>query len=57
MSMTEIVKIFGERKIRSFWDDAVENWYFSIVDVVAVLADSESPHNYWSVFRGLVEGK
>jgi len=47
MSMTEIVKIFGERKIRSIWDDAVEKWYFSIVDVVAVLTGSANPLAYW----------
>ena len=40
MSMTEIVKVFGERKIRSVWDDAAEEWYFSVVDVVAVLTES-----------------
>ena len=47
MSMTEIVKMFGERKIRSIWDDVAENWYFSIVDVVAVLTESADPLAYW----------
>ena len=37
MSRQEIIKIFGDRKIRSVWDDEAEIWYFSIVDVVAVL--------------------
>ena len=43
MSMTEIVKVFGERKIRSVWDDVAEEWYFSVVDVVAVLTESADP--------------
>ena len=47
MSMTEIVKLFGERKIRSIWDDVAENWYFSVVDVVAVLTESANPLAYW----------
>ena len=47
MSMTEIVKLFGERKIRSIWDDVAENWYFSVVDVVAVLTESIDPLAYW----------
>ena len=51
MSMTEIVKVFGERKIRSVWDDAAEEWYFSVVDVVAVLTESADPRNYWKVLK------
>ena len=51
MSMTEIVKLFGERKIRSIWDDVTENWYFSVIDVVAVLTESDNPRKYWSVLK------
>ena len=51
MAKQEIVKIFGERKIRSVWDDEVEKWYFSVVDVVAVLTESENPRNYWKVLK------
>lgn len=51
MSMTEIVKVFGERNIRSFWDDVAEEWYFSVVDVVAVLTESANPRNYWKVLK------
>jgi len=51
MSMTEIVKMFGERKIRSIWDDAVQDWYFSVIDVVGVLTDSANPANYWKVLK------
>ena len=47
MSKQEIVKIFGDRKIRSVWDDKAEKWYFAIVDVVAVLTDSKDPLAYW----------
>ena len=51
MSMTEIVKMFGERKIRSVWDDETETWYFSVIDVVAVLTESANPRNYWKVLN------
>ena len=47
MSKQEIIKIFGDRKIRSVWDDEAEIWYFSIVDVVAVLTESKDPLAYW----------
>ena len=33
------------------WDDVEEKWYFSIVDVVAVLTDSLNPRNYWKVLK------
>ena len=51
MSKQEIIKIFGDRKIRSVWDDEAEIWYFSIVDVVAVLTESADPANYWKVLK------
>jgi hypothetical protein len=51
MSKQEIVKIFGDRKIRSVWDDEAGKWYFSVVDVVAVLTESENPRNYWKVLK------
>lgn len=51
MSKQEIIKIFGDRKIRSIWDGEAEKWYFSVVDVVAVLTDSENPRNYWKVLK------
>ena len=47
MSKQEIIKIFGDRKIRSVWDDEAEIWHFSIVDVVAVLTGSKDPLAYW----------
>lgn len=47
MSKHEIVKVFGERKVRTVWDDKAEKWYFSIVDVVAVLTESVAPLAYW----------
>ena len=43
MTKREIAKLFEERKIRTVWDDEQEKWYFSIVDVVAVLTDSKGP--------------
>ena len=42
------IKIFEERKVRTLWDSETEEWYFSVVDVVAVLTDSENPRRYWS---------
>ncbi len=45
------IKLFGGDKIRAVWDDEQEKWYFSVVDVVAVLTESPNPQTYWRVFK------
>ena len=45
------IKLFGDDKIRAIWDDELEKWYFSIVDVVAVLTESPNPQTYWRVLK------
>ena len=47
----EAIKLFEERKVRTIWDDTHEKWYFSIVDVVAILTDSSNPQTYWRVLK------
>ena len=42
------IKVFEEKKVRTLWDSETEEWYFSVVDVVAVLTESENPRRYWS---------
>ena len=51
MTKHEIPKLFENRKIRTVWDDEQEKWYFSIVDVVGVLTNSENPQTYWRVLK------
>ena len=51
MTNHQIPKLFEDKKIRTVWDDEQEKWYFSIVDVVAVLTDSENPQTYWRVLK------
>ena len=45
------IKLFEDRKVRSLWDPEKEEWFFSVVDVVAVLTDSPNPNNYWKVLK------
>lgn len=45
------IKLFEQKKVRSLWDEALEKWFFSIVDVVGVLTDSPNPNNYWKVLK------
>ena len=47
MTKREALKLFQDKKVRTIWDDEQEKWYFSIVDVVAVLTDSVDSTAYW----------
>ncbi len=51
--MTKItaIKLFDQKQVRVHWDDEREKWYFSIVDVVAVLSESTNPQTYWRVLK------
>ncbi|MBQ8386638.1 MAG: Bro-N domain-containing protein [Paludibacteraceae bacterium] len=51
MGQSEAIKLFEEKKVRTIWDDVQEKWYFSIVDVIAILTDSATPRNYWKVLK------
>ena len=51
MTKKEALKLFEEKKVRTVWDDEREKWYFSIVDVVAVLTESPDPSKYWRVLK------
>ena len=45
------IKIFEEKKVRTLWDAEQEKWYFSVVDVIAILTGSPDPRNYWKVLK------
>ena len=45
------IQLFEDRKIRTAWDEEQEEWYFSVQDVVAVLAESSDPKQYIKKMR------
>ena len=51
MTKKEALKLFEDKKVRTVWDDEQEKWYFSVVDVVAILTDSANPQTYWRVLK------
>ncbi len=51
MDKETAIKLFEEQKVRVEWDENQEKWWFSIVDVVAVLTQSPNPRKYWSVLK------
>ena len=55
MNKKEQIQLFENRNVRTLWDEQEEEWYFSIVDVVAILTDqqdSKKASTYWSVLKG-----
>ncbi len=52
--MDDKIQIFEDKRIRTAWNDETEEWYFSVVDVIAVLTDQvdyQSARNYWKVMK------
>jgi hypothetical protein len=48
MTQIESIKIFEAQKVRTVWDEAQEQWYVSIIDVIEVLTGTERPRKYWN---------
>lgn len=51
MSDIEKIQLFEDQKVRTIWVESEEKWYFSIKDVVLVLADAKDPKDYLSKMR------
>ena len=52
------IKLFESKKIRSIWNEEDQKWYFSIIDIINVLTESNRPRKYWSDLKKklLIEG-
>ena len=48
---TTNIQLFEQKQVRSVWDEEEEKWYFSIVDAISILSDSENPQVYWRVLK------
>ena len=46
-----IIKLFEHKKVRTFWSEENEKWYFSVVDVLEILTDSVDIASYWRKFK------
>ncbi len=47
MESSNAIKLFEQKQVRSLWNEDAEKWYFSIIDVVAILTESVDPQAYW----------
>ena len=55
MTKQEALKLSEDKKVCTVWDDEQEKWYFSIIDVIAILTDSPDPKRYWSVLKSRIK--
>jgi len=55
MTKETAIKLFEQKQIRSVWKDEDEKWYFSIIDVIEVLTESERPRKYWSDLKAKLQ--
>jgi len=51
MSHKNTIKLFRNKKIRAVWNEDEQDYYFSIIDIIAVLSESPHPRNYWSKLK------
>lgn len=51
MTQRQKIQLFEEKKVRTVWDDQLQEWFFSVVDTVEVLTDSKDPKDYLKKMR------
>ncbi len=51
------IALFEGKQIRRHWDEAKELWYFSVIDIIAVLSGSADPRNYWKVLKNRLKNE
>ncbi len=48
MTKETALQLFEQKQVRSLWNEEEEKWYFSIVDVIGALTETDRPRKYWS---------
>ena len=57
MDKENSIKLFEDKRVRVLWDEEQGKWYFSIIDVIAILTESENPRHYWTVLKGRLKNE
>lgn len=59
MTQLTSIKLFEDKNIRTLWDDKAEKWYFSVVDIISVLTNSDyqQARNYWKVLKNRLKSE
>lgn len=45
------IRFFDDREVRAVWDEQNSKWWFSVIDIITVITDSNNPRKYWSVMK------
>jgi hypothetical protein len=53
--MKNEVKLFEQEKVRTHWDEENQKWFFSVIDVIAILTESINPRDYWFKMKARVK--
>lgn len=43
-----VLKVFEDKRVRTSWNEEEEKWYFSIIDVIEILTQTDRPRKYWN---------
>jgi hypothetical protein len=54
---SDFIVLFSEKRVRRCFDEKAELWYFSVIDVIEVLTDSERPRKYWNDLKKKLEAE
>ena len=51
MSNKYSIRFYKDQEVRAIWDEENSKWWFSVIDIVWILSESENPRNYWKVLK------
>ncbi len=54
MTKETSIKLFESKQVRSIWNDELEKWYFSIIDVIEALTGTDRPRKYWNDLKAKI---
>lgn len=57
MTKDQNIALFNQKKIRRHWHATEEQWYFSIIDVVAILSENSRPRKYWNDLKSKLQNE
>ncbi len=53
--MENSIQLFEDKKVRTLWNESEEKWYFSIIDVIEVLTNTDRPRKYWGDLKSKLQ--
>ena len=57
MTKESAIQLFEQKQVRSLWDSEQEKWYFSVIDVIEILTETDRPRKYWSDLKSKLKSE